>query len=283
MVDNKKQKTEEGTLFFKQLKSMISEALQGDFLTEQERELVMEVQNILSAQHAKESKPIVVNKVFSSNDYSHDETSIIVPEGVTELERRCFSECSRIKEIVLPSTLQKIGHYAFSECSSLTSISIPDSVTTIGDDVFHGCKNLSTMFINLSVIDQDIFGFGLDSLRTVELGEKVRMVNDDAFYWCKKLKELVIRNGVEEIGEDIVFGTKIKKLFLPPSIRRIGKNDNIDLYCYAPELEDLEDLEFADLFVLPQYLQAYQDQANAVDVYINIQEIPDEYRYYYDN
>ena len=45
----------------------------------------------------------------------------------------------------------------------------------------------------------------------------------------------------------------------------------------------MEDLADANLFVLPQYLQAYQDQAKAEDVDINIQEIPEEYRYYYDN
>ena len=125
--------------------------------------------------------------------------------------------------------------------------------------------------------------FGCDGLRIIELGKNVSKINNEAFCRCEKLKELVIRNSVEEIGENIVYATNIKKLFLPPSIRRIGQKNNVDIYCYAPELEDLEDLAGANFFVLPQYLQAYQDQAKAEDVDINIQEIPEEYRYYYDN
>ena len=134
-------------------------------------------------------------------------------------------------------------------------------MTSIGEQAFYGCNGL----------------------RIIELGKNVRKINDEAFSCCEKLKELVIRNGVEEIGEDIVYSTRIKKLFLPPSIRRIGQNDNVDIYCYAPELEDLEELADANLFVLPQYLQAYQDHAKAEDVDVRIQEIPEEYRYYYDN
>ena len=153
-----------------------------------------------------------------------------------------------------------IGRW-FYDIKSIKNIEICDEVTRIGERAFSSC----------------------DGLRLIELGKNVRKINDEAFLSCEKLKELVIRNGVEEIGEDIVYSTKIKKLFLPPSIRRIGQNDNIDLYCYAPELEDMEDLADANLFVLPQYLQAYQDQAKAEDVDINIQEIPEEYRYYYDN
>ena len=307
----------DGGMFSARLEALISSALQDGVLTEQEKAILKkraeaegedwdEVEMIINARLAEmnptapsepsskktienkteiiqESQPIVVNKVFSSNDYSHDETSIIVPEGVTELKELCFSDCSRIKEIILPSSLQKIGDYAFSQCSSLTSIIIPDSVITIGYNIFFGCKNLSTVFINLSFIDQNIFFLGFDSLRTIELGENVRKIGDTAFKSCHQLKELVIRNGIEEIGENIVYRTKIRKLFLPPSIRRIGQNDNVDLYCYAPELEELEELADANLFVLPQYLQAYQDQARAEDVDIIIQEIPEEYRYYYDN
>ena len=316
-VEQKEEPIENGGLFSARLEAMITAALQDGVLTDKERELLKrrvekegedwdEVEMIVEARLAEmnptapsepsskktienkteiiqESQPIVVNKVFSSNDYSHDETSIIVPEGVTELKELCFSDCSRIKEIILPSSLQKIGDYAFNQCSSLTSIIIPDSVITIGYNIFFGCKNLSTVFINLSFIDKNIFFLGFDSLRTIELGENVRKIGDTAFTSCHQLKELVIRNGIEEIGENIVYRTKIRKLFLPPSIRRIGQNDNVDLYCYAPELEELEELADANLFVLPQYLQAYQDQARAEDVDIIIQEIPEEYRYYYDN
>ena len=231
-------------------------------------------------------------------------TSVTIPNSVTSIGLCAFKGCCSLTSVTIGNSVTSIGERAFCDCSALTSVTIPNSVTSIGGCPFLYCSALTSVTFHCKEIGQWFYGIksiknieigdevtsigerafsSCDGLRLIELGKNVRKINDEAFLSCEKLKELVIRNGVEEIGEDIVYSTKIKKLFLPPSIRRIGQNDNIDLYCYAPELEDMEDLADANLFVLPQYLQAYQDQAKAEDVDINIQEIPEEYRYYYDN
>ena len=229
-------------------------------------------------------------------------TSVTIGNSVTNIGDGAFRSCSGLTSVTIGNSVTSIGAWAFSLCSGLTSVTIGNSVTSIGhlaffrsalaSVTFH-CKEIGDWFNDLKSIKNIEIGdevtsigerafYRCDGLRIIELGKNVRKINDEAFYWCEKLNELVIRNGVEEIGEDIVRSTKIKKLFLPPSIRRIGQNNNVALYCYAPELEDLEDLAGANFFVLPQYLQAYKNQAEVEDVDINIQEIPEEYRYYYD-
>ena len=114
----------------------------------------------------------------------------------------------------------------------------------------------------------------------------------------------------------------LKRLFLPPTLESIGDLEltNVSIYCFSPSLEELEpivygwddddddewdeeDLEDLDeetleelkeekkkikinLFVLPQYLDKYIAQRKAERIPENvliIQEIPEEYRYYYDN
>ena len=58
-----------------------------------------------------------------------------------------FEGCSCLTSISIPESVTSIGDRAFSECSSLTSIIIPESVTTIRDLAFYGCSSLTSTYI----------------------------------------------------------------------------------------------------------------------------------------
>ena len=77
--------------------------------------------------------------------------SLIISEGVTDLNKGCFSGSKKLEEVSLPKTLIKIGANAFSWCDSLKEIRIPESVTTIGAGAFEGCKNLKTVYFPKSI------------------------------------------------------------------------------------------------------------------------------------
>jgi hypothetical protein len=87
-------------------------------------------------------------------------TSIVIPEGVTEIKSEDrykvsgftgpFEGCTALASITLPSTIKKIGHDAFKRCSALTTVTIPDSVEVIEFTVsskeptaFVGCSKLN--------------------------------------------------------------------------------------------------------------------------------------------
>ena len=77
--------------------------------------------------------------------------SIIIPEGVTEIEDYAFSDCTSLKSIVIPESVTQIGDDVFSGCTSLKSINIPEGVTQIGECAFSGCTSLKSVVIPESV------------------------------------------------------------------------------------------------------------------------------------
>ena len=68
-------------------------------------------------------------------------TKATVPEGVTIIDRRAFSGCSRLESVELPEGLTTIGDGAFINCTALKEINIPTSVTVIGKDALVGCPH----------------------------------------------------------------------------------------------------------------------------------------------
>ncbi len=82
---------------------------------------------------------VIGENAFSSR-YSVEK--VVVPEGVTELDRVAFRYCPGLIEIQLPSSLRKIGDNAFYRCEGLEEIVIPEGVTELGDRAFRGCTML---------------------------------------------------------------------------------------------------------------------------------------------
>lgn len=59
-----------------------------------------------------------------------------IPDCVTSIGEKAFSECSSLTSMTIPNSVTSIGNFAFYGCSSLTSVTIPNSVTSIGKDAF---------------------------------------------------------------------------------------------------------------------------------------------------
>lgn len=76
---------------------------------------------------------------------------VIVPEGVTELERIAFRFCTGLTYIQLPSTLRSIGENAFYRCEGLEEIEIPEGVTELGNKAFRGCTRLQRVTLPRSL------------------------------------------------------------------------------------------------------------------------------------
>ena len=99
------------------------------------------------------------NENFKSVDgvlYTADETCIVcyprakegttytVPEGVKEIGRDAFYECS-LTMVEFPDTLETIADFAFTWSRSLSSIALPSGVKSVGEWAFAFCDALETV------------------------------------------------------------------------------------------------------------------------------------------
>lgn len=203
-----------------------------------------------------------------------------------------FNMCKSLEEVVWPPHLKEIGDVAFSDCESLRRVELPDSVEVLGEQIFSGCK-LKSLSLPKNIKKLPVL--------TVALRAEAQIKSLDMSR-CKKLKVLtapitcssktiVFPVGVEEIEAD-VFKYNFKhgqfeSIFLPPTIKEVELNNSADeanVYCYAPELENVKDIieKCACLLVLPQYYDSYYDQAVAEGAQGCLDKIPEDKFYFYD-
>lgn len=106
---------------------------------------------------------------------------VILPNSITEIGDRAFSDCNELSVIEIPSSVNKIGAYAFYGCKTLKNVIIPGSVETIGDGAFYSCSALANV--------------------TLENG--IRNIGGNVFQGCSSLTKVVIPNSVRNMGSGV--------------------------------------------------------------------------------
>ena len=74
--------------------------------------------------------------------YEKDIKTVIINEGITEINDYAFYGCENVTEVILHNGLTKIGFSSFENCYGLTTITIPDSLTLIDNYAFYSCYKL---------------------------------------------------------------------------------------------------------------------------------------------
>ena len=94
-------------------------------------------------------------------------TSVLIPDGLTNIGNGMFYGCSNLASVVMPGNVTRIDPWAFG-FTSLTNVVIPGNVTSIGYAAFYGCTGLTSITISKSVtaIEGNAFG-GCSSLSAV--------------------------------------------------------------------------------------------------------------------
>lgn len=123
---------------------------------------------------------------------------VTVNDGVEEIGSNAFSWCYNLEKITLPDTCKKIEDRAFEE-TAIKEIKIPNGVTKIGGSAFEYCYHLQSVTIPDSV---------------TEIGENA--------FASTKLSDVVLPESLETIGGDAFHSTSLKKINIPPSVKKIG-------------------------------------------------------------
>ena len=171
--------------------------------------------------------------------YVGKETSLSLPNGLTEIDYAAFEYDTNIIRITIPNTVTKIGDYAFACCKDLRSVTIPDSITSIGESAFWDCDSLTSVNY-LGTIESwcGITFSGSDAnplyhanklylngeeVTNLVIPDTVTEIKNYVFYGCTSLTNVTIPNSVESIGEEAFAGCdSLTSVTIPNSVESIG-------------------------------------------------------------
>lgn len=137
------------------------------------------------------------------------ETSYVIPDGVEEIYHGCFAGNTNLKELTLPDSIIYIDTWAFAY-TIIQELDIPESVTEIG-----------------------IYSFAyMRRLTDIKIPSEVMYIPSAAFAGCSNLQNVVLNEGLLEIGQGAFAGTAVRSIVIPTTVTNIG-------YCALGYSEDL--------------------------------------------
>ena len=174
----------------------------------------------------------------------HNLKEVNLGNGVKQLGNYVFSWDENLTKIELPPSLQEVGAYSFykSNIKSITlneglsniiqgtfagtyieKVYIPGSVKKIGDEAFSTCHNLKEINFGNGVqqLGNYVFSWN-ENLTKIELPPSLQEVGGYAFY-KSNIKSITLNEGLSNIVQGAFVGTHIEKLYIPGSVRHIGK------------------------------------------------------------
>ena len=164
----------------------------------------------------------------------NDSKEIVVPDGITRIERNTFEGCDKVESFTLPKTLKSIGGRAFENCRSIKELTIPDGVIEIEYCAFAGCTDLTTVRLPGSVKKIDPTAFmGCFSLYDIVLAEDNQSFayvdgllmdkEKTTVLFAMDAESIVVPNGIEVIGDGAFSCCRLlHDLQLPDSVQYIG-------------------------------------------------------------
>ena len=192
---------------------------EGDYIFYQ-----FENKNYLVAYTGRESSPTLPES-FNGESYEIYEyafyrhyylTKIVIPEGVTSVGQKVFSQCRNLREVEIPTTLTAIGKEAFYVCNKLTSVRIRDissflkiKFTTADSNPLYHAGNLivdglkvTSITLPEEITEIKSYAFaGATGLRQVNIHTGLAKIAANAFSGCNSLYALCYDGTREEWGQ----------------------------------------------------------------------------------
>ena len=144
-------------------------------------------------------------------------TAVSLPNSVTVIGRRAFTNCTACTSIKLPTALRSIEEEALSGCKSLTSISIPLATSYIGKNVFDGCIGITAFNVDAeNGLYSSENGVLYDKYKTVlikypqakqgsfEVPAGVLKLDTHSLNGCTNLVSITIAKSVENIEKNAI-------------------------------------------------------------------------------
>lgn len=152
-------------------------------------------------------------------DYEHDGTAIVVPEGVTEIAPHAF-EGIAIDQVTLPSSVKTIGSRAFY-ATGIRAINL-ENVVELRENALSKNKLSGTADL-LNVKVMEAYALADNDIEIVNLGAQLTMIGDFALA-DNEITAVNTLNSITELGGGAFQNNKLSGEIGLPKVEKIGES-----------------------------------------------------------
>ncbi|MBQ9097843.1 MAG: leucine-rich repeat protein, partial [Clostridia bacterium] len=168
-------------------------------------------------------------------------TAITLTEGTADMTigEKAFGYCEALETLMLPANVVSIGTSAFYYCENLTDLTLSAKLEHFEGAMVEGCDSLANVNVGADNIGVNYASMGgvlfSADMKTVvfypaaRLGEDftipgtVTVIAPNTFAGNSGLKEVIIGEGVIEIGANAFQGSSITKITIPSTVTLIDE------------------------------------------------------------
>lgn len=248
-------------------------------------------------------KETIPANLFSESDCLE---SLLLPEGITTIEKTAFEECSNLEYVFIPDSVVSMGgvfadsaklktagpiggdyniefgwvtsipDYAFSELSTLSDVVLPEELANIGNYSFINCVSLKNISFSGSLenIGENAFN-NCVSLTNLVFPDGLLSIDGAAFENCSGLVNIVLPDGLKILGgRAFVYCESLESVVLPGTITDIGSR----VFYGCPKLTsagptDDYSIQFGWTESIPEYAFSDNDSIKSIFLPSGIKEI----------
>lgn len=175
-------------------------------------------EDILMLPQTKTKKAKCIRKLSIKSPHYVEIDGIIYTKDM----HRLIVGSAGLKHVEVPEGVEKITDFAFYN-SEIESVKLPNSIKKIGDEAFSNCHNLKEVNLGNGVQQLGNYVFSWDeNLTKIELPPSLQEVGAYSFY-KSNIKSITLNEGLSNIVQGAFVGTHIEKLYIPGSVKHIGK------------------------------------------------------------
>lgn len=166
--------------------------------------------------------------------------TLILPNSVTAIYERAFSDCSNLKSITIGSATTQISSMClFTGSDNLNSVELSNTQNFVIKDGILYDSNQKTVICALPYVGDDIsFPSSVDSISSY------------AFYDCQNVKNVYLHSNIERIGKYAFCRTSVTSIELPVKLTRVAEgafwaNSKLKSVTFTEQIDSIEIGAFA--------------------------------------
>ena len=153
---------------------------------------------------------------------------VAIPEGMVSIQNFAFSWCKGLQRVHIPKNAPEMGKYVFSGCDSVQHWDVPAQWMApqykIENGILRGCSYC--VDVEEAVIPEGVTVIekgGVPScVRRIRLPGSLKAIGRAAFRDFKRLEQIIIPEGVTEIGDEAFHSCKeLRSIRLPAALQEI--------------------------------------------------------------